>query len=76
MLQSLVNYNFFLCKLECFIGISTNEKKPYHPTCICDSQLAADTPLALFSAMNELQRVLFLKSELGRLPLVSKMFIE
>ena len=40
-----------------------------------DGQSAAVTSLALFSAMNELQRVLFLKCELSRLLLVSMMFV-
>ena len=37
--------------------------------------LASVTSLALFSAMNEEQRVLLLKRELSRLFLVSKMFV-
>ena len=44
-------------------------------SCVWDSQSAADTLLALFSAMNEWQRALFLKSELSRLLVVSKMII-
>ena len=42
---------------------------------VWDSQSAAGTSLALFSAMNEYQRVLFLKFELSRLLLVSKVYI-
>ena len=36
----------------------------------------ADMPLALFSTMNGWQHILFLKSELSELLLVSKMFIK
>ena len=39
------------------------------------SQEAADTSLDLFGAMDEQERVLFLKSDLCRLLRVSKMFI-
>ena len=36
-------------------------------TCVLDSQSAAGASLALFSALNEKQRVLFLQRELSRL---------
>ena len=39
------------------------------------SQEVADTSLDLFGAMDEWERVLFLKSDLRRLLQVSKMFI-
>ena len=70
-----------LYKLECFIGISTTEKnQPAWKIIVIfhvfwDSQSAVDTSLTPSSAMNEWQRVLFLKRELSRLPLVAKMFI-
>ena len=43
--------------------------------CVLDSQSAAGTSLALFSAVNGEQRVLFLQRELSRLFLASKIFI-
>ena len=55
--------------------IAISEKLRLFFTCVCDSQLAAGTSLALFGGMNEWQRVLFLKRELSRLFRVSKMFI-
>ena len=46
-----------------------------HFSGVLDSQSAADTLLAPFSAMNQCQRVLFFKRELRRLLHESKMFI-
>ena len=71
-------YSIILHKLECFIEISTTEKNRITTRDIFfvwDSQLAADTSLAIFRAVNEWQRVLFLQCELSRHLLVSKMFI-
>ena len=69
---------FFSYKVECSVGISTTEKN-----CITTGgklrggrQSTADMPLALFSTMNGWQHILFLKSELSELLLVSKMFIQ
>ena len=47
----------------------------YFFTCVWNSQLAAGTSLALFSAMNEWQRILFLKRELSGLFRVNKIFM-
>ena len=62
---------YLLYKLECVIGISTMEenrtttrKKYYDNLSGVFGKSAADTWLALFSAMNEWQRVLFFIGEL------------
>ena len=56
--------------------ITTREELRKIFTCVWGSQSAAGTSLALFSAMNEWQRVLFLKRELSRFFFpVNKMFI-
>ena len=55
--------------------ISTTEKNHTGKIMIIFSQEAADTSLDLFGAMDERERVLFLKSDLCRLLQVSKMFI-
>ena len=41
-----------------------------------DNQSVADTSLALFTAINEWQRVFLVKHELSRVFLVSKIFIQ
>jgi len=72
----------FLYKLHYSVGISTTDKNLITITWkftiifsrVWDSQSAADMLLALFSAMNEFQRVLILKRQLSRLLLLSKMF--
>ena len=78
-----VIFIYLLYKMECFIRISTTEKNCITTVKNHDNysgvfeiaKSAGDTSLALFSTMNQRQRVLFLKRELSRLLLVSKMFI-
>ena len=54
---------------------SPHEKNYDFFTCVWNSQLAAGTSLALFSAMNEWQRILFLKREFSGLFRVNKIFM-
>jgi len=64
---------FFIMQTVVFYRDSTIEKKipvTWHMFEIANQLL--DVSLAQFSAMNERQRVLFLKCELSRLPLINK----
>ena len=64
---------FFIMQTVVFYRDSTIEKKipvTWHMFEIANQLL--DVSLAQFSAMNEWQRVLFLKCELSRLPLINK----
>lgn len=53
-------------------GIATSEKK----FLLKLTGAIFDMSLALFSAMNELQRVLFLEHKLGQFLLFSEMFVQ
>ena len=69
--SSILSISDCLLTLQCLRGSAPE----YQITSAGNSASAADKSLAVFSAMNEWQRVLFLKRESSQLLLVSKMFV-